>query len=241
MTDTWIFISVGFLAVGMTVLGGYVATPNKWHRGAFYIMGTMSACLIVWQGLRTQYAQQESAAEVQAAEQGLRGFVIEQEKQTREVLGKQIDTSLGKQTINQRILEPPQAHLDFVFGNPPVKARRTPLPINGGKVTIEFSVMVSGKVAAQHGALWVTNCGGCRFENLPPGWLVADSTGHVINGGEFSNVYLGVYLPPMKVNVVPPIGAASFDIGFSYACQNCPGLDTRKAQLLTVTPIFGEQ
>jgi len=241
MTDTWILISVGLLAIGMTVLGGYVASPNKWHRRGFYVMGTLSACLIIWQGFRSQYSQQQSTAEIQAAEQGLRGFVMEQEKLTREAIGKQIGLGIGKQIGNHKVFEPAQAHLEFVFGNPLAEARMVSLPVTGGKVTIEFSVIVSGKIAAQHGALWIGSCQACRFASLPPGWQIADGSGHFINGGEFSNVYVGVHLPPMKVDVIPPPGGTSFNIAFLYTCQNCPGLDARKAQSLTVTPISDKQ
>lgn len=65
-----------------------MSSTNKWHRRAFYVMGALSASLIVWQGLRTQYSQEKSSADILASEQEFKSLLLSQEQKTRDAINK---------------------------------------------------------------------------------------------------------------------------------------------------------
>jgi hypothetical protein len=133
---------------------------------------------------------------------------------------------------------PQKASLEFVFGKNLTPMQSISLPVTNDIVKLPFSVVLSGPVVAVEGTLWAQICDACGYAVLPNGWTATDAaTPKVINGGRFNHVYVGVHLPTMFLDIVPPQDGSSFQVGFLYTCENCPGVDPKTPQLLTVTPV----
>jgi hypothetical protein len=159
-------------------------------------------------------------------------------KERTERLRDQFTSALSQGTLelNQHIekAKPPvpgRAKLQFTF---PIDTRdeapkteiylplqETP-PRANGFVHVPFTFANVSDITALHPEIWLLICGDCSFAREPEGFErlagESDQERHRNFPGNFNS---GVSFVTMYVDVTPPTGIQSFQIGLRYACETC--------------------
>jgi hypothetical protein len=138
-------------------------------------------------------------------------------------------------------VEPPrQATLEFTFWPPNPDGtliKKLTVPIVNGIVSVSFSVTNNSAVQAKNVAIWIRVHDGCRFKEDPQGLKTWQSLGNfVVKGTLATEIYRGVFLQPIQLEIIPASGIDSFTIDFPYTCDECAPVsaDIKDTQKLIV-------
>jgi uncharacterized membrane protein YhaH (DUF805 family) len=139
-------------------------------------------------------------------------------------------------------LRPAKAQLTAMF-TPPLERDYDAPPLRvitakliEGKVTLGISIRGSGDTTAHNVSVWTRICIGCKYAKEPSGLGVAlfvAGTEPADREWKFAQVYPGVAAPTMTIDVIPPENASAFNIGVSWACDEC-GPSKPNQEMLTV-------
>jgi outer membrane murein-binding lipoprotein Lpp len=137
----------------------------------------------------------------------------------------------------QKALAPrPKASLLFSLGvpilsDPPKQVLDISVPMIGNHVEVSFDVKNPTETEATDGYLIFYACDGCRFESEPAGWVKVAGARDNQRNFDFQRYFPESASQTFKVEIIPPDGATSIQVGLNYRCKTCVIADTQIAKV----------
>ncbi len=152
-------------------------------------------------------------------------------KSATTTLGKvvqQTEINLNKSITSVGKPDPPKkAKLQFTFWSDAknsaelVPIKEISAPLINGVVKVEFSVGNISEVTAEPGDIQVRICSDCTFAKEPEGFQHPKGQAEQDRELDFQSIFVGMYIPKMTLEIVPPPLGDRMEISFSYGCKNC--------------------
>lgn len=145
------------------------------------------------------------------------------------------------QVIQEMAPEPKHANLAISFAQPVIGvndlATVEAAPLKDDAFDIDVEIINISDVPAKGVKVWIRPCEGCTWVGPPPGGFIPPETELPFDQrADFFDMLPNVTTPKIHFSIKPPLfpKPSGAQIGFYYACDNCPPVDWKKPQILSI-------